>query len=75
VKSRLTRRKLSGALFAVPLLAQTPPAAGPKPEQPKSAEPEQDLRQAASRQVRNAAEELRKFSIPIETEPAFRFKA
>ncbi len=71
MKRRITRRSLSAGLLAVPALAQVPPqAATPKPVQPG-----EDLRANASRQIQNTAAQLRKFVIPAETEPAFRFKA
>ena len=71
MKRRITRRSLSAGLLAAPALAQLPPQSTP----PKPAQAGEDLQANALRQIQTAAEQLRKFKIPAETEPAFRFKA
>ena len=62
---KLTRRQLAAAALAPAALAQTTgsPAA-----------PEEELKQALARLKANS-EALAKFQAPIETEPAFQFKA
>lgn len=72
MSSRPTRRSVSAVLLGVPALAQVRPAEAPKAD---AAAPPEDLRKAASERVQTTAERLRKFAIPMETEPAFRFRA
>jgi hypothetical protein len=75
MSTRLSRRTVSAALIGIPALGQAPPAPGAqKPQETAQPAPADDLRAAASRQVQSTAALLRKFEIPIETEPAFRFK-
>ena len=75
ISRNISRRQVSAALLGVPALAQTPPVSNAKPQTVSKPGTDEDLRAQASRQVRSTAEQLRKFPIPIETEPAFRFKA
>ncbi|MGD0199117.1 MAG: hypothetical protein ABSD27_00045 [Bryobacteraceae bacterium] len=64
---KLTRRELAAALAGgAAALAQAP---GNAPETPDS------LAQAAAEEVRKQAAAVAKVSIPIQTEPAFAFRA
>jgi hypothetical protein len=60
---KVTRRSLVTNVLAVPAIAQTAPATA------------QDELQAARENVRRNAEALAKVNVPVETEPAFLFKA
>lgn len=64
---QMTRRRLvttaGGALAAVSVSAQTP------------AQAQTELARAAREQNQRAGETLAKFAIPLNTEPAFQFKA
>ncbi len=60
---KVTRRKLFAAPLAVPAIAQTAPAT-----------PEDEI-QAARESLRRNADALAKVKVPVETEPAFLFKA
>ena len=64
---KMTRRRLvaaaGGALAAVSVPAQTP------------AQAQTELARAAREQNQRAGETLAKFEIPLQTEPAFQFKA
>lgn len=64
---KLTRRQLAGLLGA-PALARPQEKAGP-------AEDEQQLLAAARDRMRRNAEALAKVRVPVETEPAFQFRA
>ena len=63
---KLTRRQLASALTSAAALAQTP--SGPP------ATPEDELKAARDRFQANGAA-LAKQEVPVETEPAFQFKA
>ena len=63
---KLTRRQLATALTSAAALAQTP--SGPP------ATPEEELKAARDR-IKAAGAALAKQEVPVETEPAFQFKA
>jgi hypothetical protein len=63
---RLTRRELAGMVAVGAAAAQAP---GNAPESPAQ------LAQSALADVRKTAAEIRKLKVPIDTEPAFSFKA
>lgn len=60
---KITRRTLAAAVLAAPAAAQPAPAA-----------PEEELK-AARENLRRNAQALAKVKLPVETEPAFQFKA
>jgi hypothetical protein len=62
---KLTRRELVATAVAPALAAQTPPV---------PSDSAQDARTALS-SVRRNGEALSRFAVPVETEPAFQFKA
>jgi hypothetical protein len=66
---KITRRKLAGALVAPVALAAQAPAPPPIPRTP-----EEELA-AVREQNRRNAQALDSFKLPMETEPAFQFKA
>ena len=61
---KVSRRQLAGILAAAPLAAQ---------EAPKPATAEADL-EAALKQIRDNAEDLRKRKVPTSLEPSFAFR-
>lgn len=66
---KVTRRQLAGALLgAPPLLAQ----AQPEPAQPETAA---ELLAAGRERIRRNVESLAKVQVPMNTEPAFSFRA
>jgi hypothetical protein len=67
VTGKLTRRELAVVLSAPALVAQTP-----APPLPQNAD---DELTAARNQNRQASEQLAKFPLPMDTEPAVHFKA
>ena len=60
---KVTRRTLVANVLAAPAVAQTAPAT-----------PDEELK-AARENVRRNIEALAKVKVPVETEPAFQFKA
>jgi hypothetical protein len=65
MSTKLTRRELAaGLLSATPLLAQAPPAPVPAA----------DDATVARDQLKNNIELIRKFDLPVATEPSFIFK-
>ena len=64
--NEITRRELAGLLAGPALLAQTPAATPPTPDQ--------EL-QAARDQNRQNQEQLAKFPVPMAAEPATHFRA
>ncbi len=65
---KITRRTLAAsAVASAAAMAQNPPAASP--------ESPEELLAAARAQVKRNGEALAKFSVPMELEPAFQFKA
>ena len=62
---KLTRRELAGVAAVIMPIA----ARGDEPESPEQ------LYKSAAEDARKAAGEIRKFKTPIETEPAFVFRA
>jgi hypothetical protein len=62
---RVTRRQMAAALVAGTAAAQTTP---------QPAAPADEL-QAARQRMKSSTESLAKVRVPIETEPAFQFKA
>ena len=60
---KLTRRALVANVLAAPAIAQTPPATA------------EDELQSARESLRRNVEALAKVKVPVETEPAFQFKA
>lgn len=64
MSTKITRRHLAGVLSAAPLLAQAPPAATPAA----------DDATIARNLIKNNIEQIRKFDLPVATEPSFVFK-
>jgi len=64
--NELTRRELAGLIVAPALLAQTPAATAPTPDE--------ELK-AARDQNRQNQEQLAKFPLPMAVEPATHFRA
>ena len=64
MSTKITRRHLAGLLSAAPLLAQAPPTATPAADDATIA---RDL-------IKNNIEQIRKFDLPVATEPSFIFK-
>jgi len=73
---KFTRREIATALSASAVLAAQPPAPpSQNPAQnPEAQNPEAELK-AARDTIRQNAEQLAKFPLPMSTEPAVRFKA
>lgn len=67
--ARMTRRQLAGVMWATAAAAQTPPQTPAAPATPAT-----EL-QAAHDQNQRAAAALAKVTVPMDTEPAFRFSA
>ena len=65
---KLTRRELAGMIVAVPLAAGQAPGAA-------AAESPEQLLNAAAEDNRKSAAAISKPELPVETEPAFAFKA
>ena len=65
----LTRRELAAVLSVPSLLAQTPIASGPLPQNP------QEELEATRELVRQNLSQLAKVPLPMATEPATHFKA
>jgi hypothetical protein len=66
---RVSRRNWVILLGATPLLAQTPPQSAASP-----VTPEQSMDKARS-QVREVSDKLTAIEVPMNIEPAFRFRA
>jgi hypothetical protein len=65
MSTRLTRRQLAASLLAAtPLLAQAP---APQPQSPDDAT-------AARDKMKGNIEQIRKFDLPVATEPSFIFQ-
>jgi hypothetical protein len=64
MSTNITRRHLAGLLSAAPLLAQAPPAPPPAA----------DDATIARNLIKNNIEQIRKFDLPVATEPSFVFK-
>jgi hypothetical protein len=64
MSTNITRRHLAGLLSAAPLLAQAPPAPTPAA----------DDATIARNLIKNNIEQIRKFDLPVATEPSFVFK-
>jgi hypothetical protein len=69
--SKFTRRELAAALSTSAVLLARPQAPTPPPAIP--ANPDEELK-AARAQLRDNADQLDKFTLPMETEPATKFR-
>lgn len=69
--SKFTRRELAVALSTSAVLLAQPPA--PTPQAPLPANAEEELK-AARAQLRDNADQLDKFALPMDAEPATTFK-
>lgn len=67
---KLTRRKLTVALAAIPAAAASAQA---QADATRRATVEEDLT-AARENIRNNVEQMKRFKLPMATEPAFQFK-
>jgi len=65
---KVTRRELAGMILAAPMAAGQAPGAA-------AAEPPDQLLKAAAEDNRKSAAAISKLELPVETEPAFAFKA
>jgi len=63
MSTKFTRRRLAGLLSAAPLLAQAPP----QTSAPDDTTAARDL-------IKNNIDVIRKFDLPVATEPGFIFK-
>jgi hypothetical protein len=71
---KFTRREIATALSASAVLAAQAPAPQNPAQNPEVQNPEAELK-AARDSIRQNADQLAKFPLPMSTEPAVRFKA